>query len=490
MASVVGRCQSCHPPWTPSTHPQQSATQAMSEPWQLTATEALTAFRERRLTPVDLVESVIARIDQTDPVLNAYCFRDDRAARERAARSAKRWSRGEPRGALDGLPVSVKDLVAVRGMPTRHGSKATSEEPAKIDSPVIANLVAAGAIVIGKTTTPEFGHKGVTESPLTGVTRNPWNTGMTPGGSSGGAGAALAAGAGALAIGTDGGGSCRKPANYCGVVGMKPSYGRVPLGAPDGAWPLSSPGPMARSVADVALLLGAMSIPAVVDPFTLPALRPFDGNTASLAGLRVACTLTLAGANARRPISRGAEEQFSVFEQLGAKVDLAEPPIENPLPFYRTLLDSGSASHVAEWSDAQLAIADPTFREGVERGRRLSAVDLRDAFTMRGRLAAQMASFFTEYDLLVLPCNPTTAYEIGPREPDKTPEDTWPATVCFTAPFNITGQPAITVPCGHTGSGLPYGIQIVGPYGRDDLVLRAAAAFESTTGLRNQMAPL
>ena len=462
----------------------------MSEPWQLTANEALTAFRERRLTPVDLVESVIARMDQTDAALNAYCFRNDSAARERAALSAKRWSRGEPRGPLDGLPVSIKDLIAVAGMPTRHGSKATSDEPAKSDSPVIANLVAAGAIVIGKTTTPEFGHKGVTESPLTGVTRNPWNTGMTPGGSSGGAGAALAAGAGALAVGTDGGGSCRKPANYCGVVGMKPSYGRVALGVPDGAWPLSSPGPMARCVADVALLLETMSEPAIADPFTLPALSPFDAESLSLAGLRIACTVTLAGANARASITSGIEKQFAIFGHLGAEVEPAEPPIENPLPFYRTLLDSGSAAHVAQWSDEELELADPTFREGVERGRRLSAVDLRDAFAERGRLAAQMASFFGEYDLLALPCNPTTAYEIGPREPAKDLGETWPATVCFTAPFNITGQPAITVPCGHTDAGLPYGIQIVGPYGRDDLVLRAAAAFESTTGLRNQMAPL
>lgn len=461
----------------------------MTEAWKLGALELADAYRRRDLSPVEALDAILARMDAVDPSLNVFCFRDDPDARRSASDSEGRWRRGEPLGPLDGVPVSVKDLIHVSGMPTRFGSAASDDRPVADDSPSIANLRRGGTVILGKTTTPEFGHKGVTESPLTGVTRNPWNLGMTPGGSSGGAGAALAAGMGPLAVGTDGGGSCRKPANYCGLIGMKPSLGRVPLAATDGAWPLSSPGPMARSVADAAVLLGELAKPATVDPFMLPPMLELEADP-PLEGLKVACGLTLAGANARPAIGDGVAATFERFAELGATVEEAVPDIENPMPFYRTLLDSGMAAQAADWSDEQIAMADETFQETIARGRALSAIDLRLAFGQRGVLAASIAAFFADYDLLVLPCNPTTAYEIGPREPEKVQGDTWGATVCFTAPFNITGQPAITVPCGHTEAGLPFGIQIVGPYGRDDLVLRAAAAFETTTGLTGQLAPL
>ena len=462
----------------------------MTQPYECSALALTQAYRTGDLTPSEALDSVLARMDRCEPKVNAYCHRDDESARRAAEESTNRWRAGRPQGALDGVPVSVKDLIDVAGMPTRSGSRATAAGPVVSDSPCVAGLRRNGAIILGKTTTPEFGHKGVTDNLLNGVTRNPWNTDMTPGGSSGGAGAALAAGMGPLAVGTDGGGSCRKPANYCGVVGMKPSFGRVPLAGTGGSWPLSSPGPMARTVGDAALLLGALSDPNHTDPFLLPSFQAADTTAPNIKGVRIAQCLEMGGANARPEIASGVSACVAAFRELGATVETAAPDIPDSMPFYRTLFDSGSALTAAQWSEAQLDLADPTFRAGVERGRALSAIDLRRALQQRGELAAAMARFLDRHDLLVLPCNPTTAYQLGQREPTKSPSDTWSATVCFTAPFNITGQPAITVPCGHTTDGLPYGLQIVGRYGEDELVLRAAAAFESTTGLSNQMAPL
>ncbi len=461
----------------------------MREPYELSAEDLTAAYRRRDLSPRDALESVLARMDAVEPALNAFCWRDDTRARKAADESTQRWADGSPNSELDGVPISIKDLVDVSGMPTRFGSAASDPTPVSTEAPCVTSLRQDGVVILGKTTTPEYGHKGVTDSPITGITRNPWDTGMTTGGSSGGAAAALASGMGPLAVGTDGGGSCRKPANYCGLVGMKPSLGRVPLTATGGFWPLSSPGPMTRTVGDAARLLAVMAQPQVTDPFVLPPIDLSLKDKSSLAGLRVACAVELAGANARPEVTAAVAKQFPVFAELGAEVEDGAPDVEDPMPFYRTLLDSGSALYASAWTDDQLALADITFREGIERGHGLSAVDLRSAYLQRGAFAGQMARFFERYDLLVLPCNPTTTYELGSREPEKRPSDTWPVTVCFTAPFNITGQPAITVPFGHTEEGLPLGLQIVGRYGRDDLVLQAAAAFESTTGLANQMAP-
>ena len=459
----------------------------MSEPYEMAAHELIQAYRKRDLTPREVIDNVLGRMAEVEPVLNAFCWRDDERARRAADASTERWAAGNQKGDLDGIPVSIKDLIDVAGMPTRYGSAASPDTPANADAPCVVNLQQAGAVVLGKTTTPEYGHKGVTDSPLTGITRNPWNTDMTTGGSSGGAAAALASGMGPMAIGTDGGGSCRKPANYCGLVGMKPSLGRVPLAATGGFWPLSSPGPMTRTVRDAATLLGVMARPHTNDPFVLPPIDLNIDDDATLKGLRIAHCVELAGANARPEVSAAVAQQFPVFAELGAEIESAEPDVDDPMPFYRTLLDSGSALYASTWSDADLALADPTFREGIERGRALSALELCAAYQRRGAFAAQMAAFFERYDLLVLPCNPTTTYTLGMREPPKEPTDTWPVTVCFTAPFNITGQPAITVPFGQTAQGLPLGLQIVGRYGRDDLVLRAAAAFEATTGRANHM---
>ncbi|HTG97902.1 MAG TPA: amidase family protein, partial [Burkholderiales bacterium] len=243
----------------------------MSELWALSATELVEGFRKRTLSPVEVTKAVLARIEQFNPVLNAFNLVASDEAIRQATESEKRWTAGQPKGLLDGVPVSIKDIILTKGWPTLRGSKTIDPKgPWNDDAPVTARLREHGAVLLGKTTTPEFGWKGVTDSPLTGITRNPWNPAKTPGGSSGGAAAAVAAGMGPLAVGTDGGGSIRIPCAFTGLFGLKPSFGRVP------AWPLSPMGtvahvgPMTRTVTDAALMLNVLSLPDERDWHALP----------------------------------------------------------------------------------------------------------------------------------------------------------------------------------------------------------------------------
>ncbi|MCG8695148.1 MAG: hypothetical protein MI806_28400, partial [Minwuiales bacterium] len=265
----------------------------------MTATDLIACYRKGALSPSEVIEVVLARLEKLEPGLNAFQLVDADAARAEAARSTDRWAKGEPCGALDGVPISIKDIVATAGWPTRSGSLATPEAPGTFDAPCVARLREAGAVLFGKTTTPEFGWKGMTDSPLKGVTRNPWNLAHTPGGSSGGAGAAMAAGIGALAHGNDGGGSVRIPSSYCGLYGLKPTFGRVPHHPQDSPFStLSASGPLARSVADAALMLNEMARPDARDWYALP----YDGRDyladldAGVAGLKIGLSTDLGGA--------------------------------------------------------------------------------------------------------------------------------------------------------------------------------------------------
>ncbi|MSO65817.1 MAG: amidase [Alphaproteobacteria bacterium] len=464
----------------------------MSALWSLTATQLLAGYRSRQFSPVEVVRSVVDRIEHFDRRFNAFCVFDPEAALTAARESERCWRANAPRGLLEGVPISVKDLIHVRGWPTRHGSKATpADGPWDFDSPSVAHVRQAGAILLGKTTTPEFGHKGVTESPLTGRTSNPWNVAMNPGGSSGGAGAALAAGMGPLALGTDGGGSCRKPASYCGVVGMKPSHGLVPAWPPSALWPLSTSGPMARSADDCALLLEVIARPDLRDPMTDGRTERFaDMVEHSVRDLRIGFTTSLGGSRARPEVAAVVRQAAERFRQLGAEVMDDDPEIPDPLPTYRTLLDSGWLNIVRGMSEAQQAEFDPTFSDALARAAKITANDLRQALDDRLRLAARLAAYHARYDLLLCPTNPVTAYPHGTREPVPEPGDWFSATVCFTFPFNITGQPAISVPCGESAAGLPIGLQIVGPSRADHRVLRAAQAFELVSGWKGRLAPL
>ena len=457
---------------------------------KLSALELSSNFKSKDISPLQVTNVILERIKSSQKTLNSFCFFNEGDVIKQAEESEKRWSDNNPKSLIDGVPVSIKDLIHVKGWPTLQGSKSVDiNQKWDIDAPSVKNLKNAGAVILGKTNTPEFGHKGVTENLVSGITNNPWDISMNAGGSSGGSGSALASGLGPLSVGTDGGGSCRKPANYCGVVGMKPSQGRVASWPPSYLWPLSSAGPMSRSVRDASYLLDIISQNDIRDPETFQkSANTFSGIEDSVQGLKVGFSLSFGGSHPRIEISDIIENTKYLFQKLGVKLFDACPEIDNPMKTYRTLLDSAWVHTASQFNDEQKEKFDPTFAAAVERGNKLTAVDLRTAFGKRKNFMRIVSEFFNEYDALILPTNPTTAYPHGTREPTPDQNDNWHTTVCFTAPFNITGNPAISIPCGFSKNGLPVGLQIIGKFGSDKMVLNIARAFEKESGLENQLA--
>jgi aspartyl-tRNA(Asn)/glutamyl-tRNA(Gln) amidotransferase subunit A len=455
----------------------------MSELCALTATALLEGFRKRTLSPVEVAQAVLARIEAFNPRLNAFNLVSDRLI-EDAKASEARWSAGQPKGLLDGVPVSVKDIVLTKGWPTLRGSKTIDPKgPWNDDAPATARLREHGALLIGKTTTPEFGWKGVTDSPLTGITRNPWNPDKTPGGSSGGAAAAVAAGMGPLAVGTDGGGSIRIPCSFTGLFGIKPSFGRVP------AWPLSPfgtvahVGPITRDVQDAALMLTVLTLPDARDWHALP-YEPRDyraGIEAGVRDLRIAYSSNLGYTKVDPEVEQVVQRAARVFADLGAKLEDRHPGFENAEPIFRVHWFSGAAALVRALKDTKPV--DPGLLEVAAQGEAVSARDLLEAQMKRGALGTHMNLFHRDYDLLVTPTLAVPAFDVG-REVPQTPDNKrWTDWTPFTYPFNLTGQPAASIPCGFTKAGLPVGLHIVGPKFADALVLRTARAFESARPL-------
>lgn len=445
------------------------------------AIELLDLYRSRQISPVDVAQATLAGIDALNPVLNAFCFVSPDAL-SNAKESEARWMKGKPQGALDGVPVSIKDLLLTKGWPTLRGSRTVDPAgPWNDDAPAVARLRESGAVLIGKTTTPEFGWKGVTDSPLTGVTRNPWDPTKTPGGSSGGGAAAVAAGLGPLTIGTDGGGSIRIPCAFTGLFGLKPSFGRVP------AWPLSPfgtvahLGPMSRTVGDAALLLNVVSKPDLRDWLALPYddcdyLANLD---AGVRGWRIAYSASLGYADVDPEVAALVKRAALRFEDLGAHVEEADPRFEDVSEIFRRHWYTGAAFLLRNFTPEQKAMMDRGLVDVADQGAQIGMLDLLDAAHKRGALSLQMNRFHERYDLLLTPSLPLTAFEAGREVADVLKERRWTDWTPFTYPFNLTQQPAASVPCGQTKSGLPVGLQIVGPRYQDARVLRAARAFES-----------
>ena len=445
------------------------------------AIELLDLYRSRQLSPVDVAHATLAGIDALNPVLNAFCFVSPDAL-SNAKESEARWMKGKPQGALDGVPVSIKDLLLTKGWPTLRGSRTVDPAgPWNDDAPAVARLRESGAVLIGKTTTPEFGWKGVTDSPLTGITRNPWDPAKTPGGSSGGGAAAVAAGLGPLTIGTDGGGSIRIPCAFTGLFGLKPSFGRVP------AWPLSPfgtvahLGPMSRTVGDAALLLNVVSKPDLRDWLALPYddcdyLANLD---AGVRGWRIAYSASLGYADVDPEVAALVKRAALRFEDLGAHVEEADPRFEDVSETFRRHWYTGAAFMLRNFTPEQKAMMDRGLVDVADQGAQIGMLDLLDAAHKRGALSLQMNQFHERYDLLLTPSLPLTAFEAGREVADVLKERRWTDWTPFTYPFNLTQQPAASVPCGQTKSGLPVGLQIVGPRYQDARVLRAARAFES-----------
>jgi aspartyl-tRNA(Asn)/glutamyl-tRNA(Gln) amidotransferase subunit A len=448
---------------------------------QLTASELVAAYSTGELSPVEVTQSALRAIEERDPQCNAFCLVDPDVALEQAKASEVRWREGNPIGWLDGVPVSIKDMFLTQGWPTLRGSKAVDADgPWDVDSPVTARLRENGLVFLGKTTTPELAWKGVTDSPLTGITRNPWDTSKTPGGSSGGSAAAVAAGMGELSVGTDGGGSIRIPASFCGIVGFKPTHGRVPLfpASPFGA--LSHAGPMARSVDDTALMLDVLALPDYRDPSALaPNLTPFrEAVRRDVRGLNAAFSPTLGYVRVDPEIAEIVASAVSALDEAGLRIEETDPGFGDPKDAFDILWSTGAAKWLDTFPEGSADKIDPGLREVWNQGLTYSASDYLGANAERAALGIRMGEFHTQYDVLITPTVPIAPFEAGHDVPPGSGLGGWPEWTPFSYPFNMTQQPAISVPAGFTSDGLPIGLHIVGPRHSDDLVLAVAKLVE------------
>ena len=445
----------------------------------LAAHELTRRFAGGALSPVTVVERQLDRIARLEPALNAFRIVTADGALVAADAAAARWRDKAPLGPLDGVPVTVKDNLDVAGVPTRHGSLTSAEAPAAADSPVVARLREAGAVILGKTNLPEFGWKGLTDSPLAGITRNPWNTAHTPGGSSGGGAAATAAGIGTIALGNDGGGSVRGPASFSGLVGLKPSFGRVPRLAEGLFSTLVADGPLALTVQDAAAALAVLARP---DPRDWHALPPepegwLDAMTPRLAGLRLAYAPELGGAEPDAEVAGLVADALATLREEGAVIEAVGPVIEPLQPRFAALWYGGFARRLRSLAPEQWDALDPMLRRCGEEGLAIGLPELLQAEAERALLWRRFAELYRRHDLLLTPSMPrcappvTTTYHAAEY-------DRWRDGVPYSLPFNLTGQPALSLPCGVAGNGLPVGLQIVGPMHADRLVLEAGLAIE------------
>jgi aspartyl-tRNA(Asn)/glutamyl-tRNA(Gln) amidotransferase subunit A len=449
---------------------------------RLTAEEMVGRFRSRELSPVETTQACLEAIERSDGQVHAFCLTDPDRALAAARASEECWLRGEPRGLLEGLPVGVKDVFLTAGWPTRRGFPTPPPDAAwDEDAPVVSALRRHGAVIVGKTTTPQLGWKAVTDGPEVPPTRNPWDPSRSAGGSSGGSGAAVALGLVPLAIGTDGGGSIRIPAAFCGIVGLKPTFARVPQWPPSPFGLLSHAGPMARTVTDTALLLDVLAEP---DPRDWAALPPAEGRYADalgggVDGLRVAFSADLGGAAVEPEIAAAVSAAASALAELGGQVEHVDPPFTDPRDAFDVLWGAGAAAGVAGLARELRDRLDPGLAALVDRASGLSAATLLEAEAERARLGAAMGQFHADWDVLVTPAVPIPAFAAGREVPEGSSDPHWPGWSPFTYPFNLAQQPAISVPCGFTAEGLPIGLQIVGPRHGEGLVLRVARAYEA-----------
>jgi aspartyl-tRNA(Asn)/glutamyl-tRNA(Gln) amidotransferase subunit A len=445
------------------------------------ATELLAAFAARRASPVEATAAVLARIERLDRDFNAFCLVDAEAALAQARLSEARWLMGEPAGPLDGVPTTIKDMFLTRGWPTLRGTRTIDPAgPWQEDSPLVARLREAGAVLVGKTTQSEFGWKGVCDSPLYGVTRNPWNRAMTPGGSSGGAGVAAALGMGSLHAGGDGAGSIRIPAAFCGIYGLKPSFGRVPNYPAKMPGSITHAGPMTRTVADAALMLNVMAEPDARDWRSLPFERRDwrSGLDGGVEGWRVAWCRTFGRHRLDPEVAGLAEAAVRRLERLGAHVEEVELDMDDVRHAFAIYYNIRFTRLCTLLSPQELEMLDPGIIAVAEKGSHHSMLDVLGAEAVREELGLRMRRLHQTYDLLVTPQMPLTAFEAGSNAPGDAAGD-WMEWSPYTYPFNFTQQPAASVPCGFASDGLPVAVQIVTDRYREDLVLRASRALEA-----------
>jgi aspartyl-tRNA(Asn)/glutamyl-tRNA(Gln) amidotransferase subunit A len=448
----------------------------------LSALELLQRYRDRGLSPVEATDAIIDQIERWEPSLNAFVTETFELARAQARHAEDEYASDRERPLL-GVPVTIKDITATKGIRTTRGSLLFKDDVPEIDAPVVERMKAAGAIILGKTTTPELGWKGDSGNRVNGPAYNPWNLERTPGGSSGGASAAVAAGFGPIAQGTDGAGSIRIPAAFTGVYGIKASFGLVPNYPPSAVALLAHNGPLSRTVRDSALALNVMAGPDPRDKNSLGSTgidylaacdRPIDG-------LRIAWSPDLGYAPVHPDVAELTAQAARLFEDMGCTVEEVDPGIRDPYPELDIIWKTAQAAGVADNFNEVRDLLDPGRVPVVEAGFSINGIEMARAYAFVLEYADRWQAFMRDYDLLLTPALPVTAFKAGDDHPgdiEGVPSE-YLSWTRFTYPFNITGQPAATVPCGLAGDGLPVGLQIVGRWRDDATVLAASAAFET-----------
>ncbi|MEQ8441355.1 MAG: amidase family protein [Alphaproteobacteria bacterium] len=450
----------------------------------LSLDELRQAYGSGETTPLEVTEGILDRAKRLNPSLN--CFREitEDMARRQARAATERWKSGRPSGLLDGVPISVKDTLMLKGVAFRRGSLATPDTPSEQSAPVVDRALDQGAVVVGITTTPEFGVGPITISPLTGVTRNPWDLTKNSGGSSGGAAASVAAGLSYVALATDAGGSTRIPAGFCGVVGLKPTGGRIPTYPPNVAGALSSPGIIGRSVDDVRQVLPTLAIPDSrdADSMAAPSTGSSDFSCDATKSLRVAVSLDLGYAlRVSREIANCVKDAIGRVDESGLSITTVDPPISNPIEIFNTLFRAGFAYSLRNFTEEQLDVIGDTLRATVEKGKKIGLHPYLQAHDERRKLAAKFAEFFESYDALVTPMTSVTAFDAERWVPEEFEDMEDPRSwTPFGYPVNLIQCPAITIPCALSSAGLPIALQVIGPRFGEAQVLSVAKRIESS----------
>jgi aspartyl-tRNA(Asn)/glutamyl-tRNA(Gln) amidotransferase subunit A len=456
----------------------------MTDLTMIPAAELAELYRRGDATPVEATKDALAAIDRHSDAVNAFVLVDADGALESARKSEQRWRAGDPLGAADGIPTSIKDILLTAGWPTLRGSLLIDDAgPWTEDAPAVARLREGGAVLLGKTTTPEFAWKGVTDSIRHGVTGNPWGADQQPGGSSGGSATAVGLGMGSWSVGTDGGGSVRIPASLTSTVALKPTYGLIPLYPASPFGTLSHAGPMTRTVRDAAILLDVLAGFDARDPTAMPTptgsfARALDDG---IDGLRIAFSPDLGFVRNDPEVDSAVRAAVAVLEQAGARVEQIDPGFTDPVEALHVLWFAGVAKVLDFYPAEAIERIDPLLRRSVEQGRTLTASDFLDAGAVRTELGITMARLHTEFDLLVTPTLPIAAFPTGRDTPAGWHSDLWTSWTPYTYPFNLTGQPALSVPCGFTADERPIGLQLVGARHADELVLRAGHSYQQRT---------
>ncbi|WP_111642123.1 amidase [Marinimicrobium alkaliphilum] len=456
---------------------------------RMTAVELRKRYEDRSLSPVDVTQAMLDQIERVDQHTNGFCLVDQETSLRYARESEQRYQRSEPHGLLDGVPVAVKDVFLTPMWPTRRGSKTVDPESTLNKSaPSVSALARNGYVPIGKTTTPELGWKGVTDNPIDGPTNNPWNPEKTAGGSSGGSGVAVALGMAPLALGTDAGGSVRIPAAFCGIVGLKPSFGEVPHWPASPFGNLAHAGPMSWTVEDCALMMNVLTKADHRDVNAIPRrnidyVKALEGG---VKGLKIAYSPNLGYIDVDPEVEAAVERAVDVFADLGAEVVRVDPGFSDPIAAFGHLFYGGAANAIRHLGKKKRELMDPSLIAVAQKAEKLSMLEYMSAVNEANALKERMANFYRKYDLLLTPTLPITAFKTGREVPEDWPHTRWPTWTPFTYPFNMTGQPALSVPCGFDSEGLPIGLHLVGARYNDALVMRAGHAYQQAEPLTDR----